>query len=42
MRKKEDFDIRNYDLFIKRFIAKQISCYVILLAYIIFISIKYI
>lgn len=42
MRKKEDFDIRNYDLFIKRFITKQIWCYIILLVYIIFVSIKYI
>ena len=42
MDKKEDFDIRNYNLFIKRFILKQIRYYLILLVYIIYVSVKYI
>lgn len=42
MNKKGDFDIRNYDLFIKRSIIKQIPYYLILLLYILYVSVKYI
>lgn len=39
----KDFDIRNYDLFIKRFMYKNMSLYALVLLYVLlsFISIVY-
>lgn len=42
MDKKRNFDIRNYDLFIKRFIIRQISYYLILILYVLYVTTIYI
>ena len=36
----KDFDIRNYDLFIKKFMYKNMSLYVLVLLYVLLSSIS--